>query len=185
MTKAAMTESDLATELRTSVVDSGLDNKGFLPLSYIDTLITEPQIKLLLHGNLDDSLHVEIFNRARKVFAILVIIEGVNRIQELLAAGLTDEVLPVYREDKVGQALKSTLSRETFELFLQKQWLVQSPVLDATGQHIDLDQNCALPFTHVDHAVKHGGFSTVYKGTLHPAHQRGLRTSPVSISSPT
>jgi serine/threonine protein kinase len=53
--------------------------------------------------------------------------------------------------------------------------------LDTSGEHLDLDIDCALPFTHVDFDLIHGAFGRVHKGELHPDHQRGIIKSQVSV----
>ena len=60
--------------------------------------------------------------------------------------------------------------------FLEKQWLVQAPVLDTAGKHIVLDPKCALPFLDVA-KMAGGGFATVSKGKIHPAYQQGFEVS--------
>jgi serine/threonine protein kinase len=173
------------------LVTSPLGDQVFLPLSDLNDKITRDSIKAqlsygirLFHRGLPDN----VFLHAKKVFAILVLIEEPCAIKDLIQEGLTDEDLPLSRKgdsdynvlvSACGKIFKSFASwdkESRVRDFLDKQWLVQAPVLDTTGKHIVLDPKCALPFQE-SVAKARGGFGVVHQGTLHPAHQQGFKVS--------
>jgi hypothetical protein len=173
-------------------VESPLDGNRFLPLRSFSKLITPDSINEELRRNLEPKLLERIVKYAKGVFIILVLVGKADDIEKLFEDGLTDERLPLYPMGESNGALESHSTKKSFEsfaswdkseidYFLVKQWLVQSPVLDTSGEHLDLDINCALPFTHVDFDLIHGAFGKVHRGELHPDHQRGIIKSQVSI----
>jgi hypothetical protein len=173
-------------QLSQCLVKCSLGDQQFLPLSELNAKVTRDSIR----ARLSESLPDEVLDHARKIFAILVFIGESRAIQNLVQEGLKDEHLPLsLQEDKDynvlksrnGQNFKSFASWENearVEAFLDKQWLVQAPVLDPTGRHINLAQKCALPFLQSNKvATAADGLCSVHRGILHPAHQKGFEVS--------
>jgi len=184
----------LYQQLKPCLLECPLEGqKKFLPLSDLNDKITRDTIKgqlpylstQMCHRNLPD----KILQHAKKVFAILVFMGEPRAIKGLLQEGLTDEHLPLQTkkvnnhnvvesaDGKIFKSFDAWGNEARVEEFLEKQWLVQAPVLDPTGKHIVLDSKCALPFKCIDQKAERGALSIVYKGTLHPAHQEGFKVS--------
>ncbi|KAF4462792.1 serine threonine kinase [Fusarium albosuccineum] len=129
------------------------------------------------------SLATKICEQGPKVFAILALTRSIRQIRELQAEGLTDMHLPLSPEESDECILRSTSGKQfhTFarypgsaELFLDKQWEVLAPRLNVSGDHITLDNRCALPIAITDAERARGGASTVLKGTIHEGHFSGF-----------
>jgi hypothetical protein len=180
-------------QLKKSLVKCPLGNQQFLPLSELDAKVTRDSISAQLSEDtrqLLPSLPDEVLDHAKKIFAILVVIGEPRRIQDLVQEGLTDEHLPLSlreadnynvlksRNDQNFKSFASWDNEPRVEEFLDKQWLVQAPVLDPTGRHIDLTEKCALPFLQSNKvATAADGLCSVHRGILHPAHQKGFEVS--------
>lgn len=57
--------------------------------------------------------------------------------------------------------------------FSRIQWYMEAPIFDFS--HYELDENCVLSLPNDDGCsgqAKEGGFGTVRKNTIHPAHHR-------------
>ena len=182
----------LYTELYGSLLQCPLGSQQFLPRNVLDKITREkvqaelPWKERFCRRSLPDKVVL----RAKKVFAILVLAGNLPAITRLLEEGLTDEHLPLSRQGgDTSNILVSACKTKTFRSFdlprneakvtnfLDKQWTVLAPVLDTTGKYFILDQKCALPFPAVEE-VGGGHSSTVYKSTLHPAHQHGFKVRP-------
>lgn len=181
-----------------------LTDTPFLALDVIDREVTEESVAQTLKDSVKSrnppKLYApwtwnpqipdpkQVVQSARKVFAVLAIIGEPQAIGELLEEGIVDSDLPLKRrsddiDDNVlvssegGKEFVSfanwTEDRRVSE-FVAKQWVVLAPVLDDSGKHGKLDSQCALSFLEVD-PVGNDSSNAVYRGHLHPAHQRGLQ----------
>jgi hypothetical protein len=183
--------------LKSHLLECPLGGQQFLPLEILDVAITKEGIQAELPWTgrfLQRGLSKKVVLQAKKVFAILVLIGEALAIAELVKEGLTDEDIPLFwprgeldnflvsTSGKVFHSFKAWKREAQVQNFLDKQWVVQAPVLDTTGKHFILDQKCALPFPKVEE-VGGGRYSTVYKGTIHRAHQRGFAVSIASSQS--
>ncbi|KAI1163474.1 kinase-like domain-containing protein [Nemania serpens] len=168
----------------------------FLPLNSLDELITTDSVEaqLSLSDRLPWSrLPGEVVQHAKKVFAILVLIDKPRAIKKLLREGLTDEHLPLFPKGdgsdnilvsargKIFQSFATWHNSAKVAVFLEKQWVVQAPVLDATDSDITLNPKCVLPFYNIVE-LGEGQSSRVYKGELHPAHQKGLKAAQLLVA---
>jgi hypothetical protein len=181
---------------------SAIDGKRFLPLDALEQLITKKNVEAelgvtngawskLTRSPKSSDLFDMVAKQAKKVFATLVIMDKTPAIYGLLEEGLTDEHLPLVRDTDYGH-LKSRDQEAQFPFkgwrhasltdFLKKQWHFLAPILDATGQLIKLDQECALPFTDSDY-IGHGFAGYVHWATLHEAHQQGFEVSDLTFES--
>ncbi|KAF5005981.1 hypothetical protein FDECE_7607 [Fusarium decemcellulare] len=162
----------------------------FLPLSDVDAIITYDSIMAQLSWTtrfLSQRVAENILGKAKRVFAILILTREPWVIRGLINEDICDEDLPLRRnrdkEDSKHYTMVSPGSGKTFLSFnsspkeqgivdfLDKQWLVQAPILDGSGQQIVLDRKCPLPFIEYE-LFSTGYLSKTYKGKLHPAHQR-------------
>ncbi|RSL41021.1 hypothetical protein CEP53_013008 [Fusarium sp. AF-6] len=115
--------------------------------------------------------------------------EDPGAIVQLMKEGITDEDLPLCRNDdddndseynvlaSVGGNKRFPSSMgwgqgEKVETFLKKQWAVQSPILDKPGSHFVIDPECPLPLTECETEHAKGGMGVVHKAKLHPAHHQ-------------
>jgi hypothetical protein len=184
-------------------IDEEVPGPNFLPLSVLNDNITKDNIKAQLEDKLKaPSLLDKIFLHAKKVFAILVLIEESSAIQDLIEQDdLTDGDLPLCRKGPRGHSdynillsadrkksfnsFASWTRRKSVQEFLKDQWVVQAPVLEYLGQHLTLDSQCPLPFTE---SVRRsaGSSGVVYQSKLHLAHQQVFKvgTSLLRLTSP-
>ncbi len=175
---------------------SPIDDKEFLPLDALETLVNKKTVKTELEFNegVEASLtrretSADLLNKvtkqAKRVFATLVLIDKAAAIYRLLEEGLTDEHLPLVCDsdyDHLSSHDHETkfpfagLRHASLTNFLQKQWVFLAPVLNTTGQLIEVSRDCALPFTESD-VIGHGAAGIVHWAKLHKAHQQGFEVS--------
>ncbi|KAK4464970.1 serine threonine kinase [Cladorrhinum samala] len=175
--------------LRNGTVTSALDDSStFIPLKVLDDTITVPSITDSLGLQQwfrakywSDQLPRRIHQEAQRLFAILVLIEKDAAIQELLSNGLTDKELPLARKGNTD-VLVSVVTQKEFacfeswsparvDAFVEKQWLVQAPVIERVGQNLVVDANCPLPFIEKGEKIGGGNGVWVHQAHIHPAHR--------------
>lgn len=129
------------------------------------------------------SLPSQVHDQAPKVFAVLVLIGHPLAIRKLINNdNITDDHLPLIliRDGRENSAIfdKTRMKKFTsfqswtppsISAFLEKQWLVQAPVLGTAGQILKLHPSCPLPIKSCTHRIFGDGVS-VYQACLHPAH---------------
>jgi hypothetical protein len=157
----------------------------FIPSSDIDELLDYHSIlvELLNCEYRDDEAQAcadRISRAARKTFAILVCTEMVGEIQGLLDDRMKDADLPLTADDTENSTMLISKHRPLLSTskwtapgrvaFLRKQWLMMSPVFAQIGEHFDLDDDCALPFTWGCSEEKDMGSSLIYIVRVHPSH---------------
>jgi hypothetical protein len=182
----------LYRKLDERLVECRLDDESpdliFLPLSDMDEIITKDSIRAHLSGHQHDAgLPDKVFHEAKKVFTILTLIDQQFAIDDLVQDDLTDRDLPLSRKAVKGHkdynVLVSASRNKSFGLFaswsgptiardfLDKQWVVQAPVLDSIGKHIVLEPKCPLPLIE-SFRRSAGGSGVVFQSKFHPAHQQ-------------
>ena len=189
-----MVEPPLRKRLKAKYHKSRFSEQQFLPLDIVDEQITEDAIKAELSRKTPDrfrnrTLFSQVVEQAKKVFAVLVIIGEAQAIEALLQEGITDKHLPLSRRgddenDDVlvshdGKAFPSFSQWEDdirVDEFLDKQWIVQAPVLEYSSDELKFSNKHAMPFLAAI-KVTHTRFSSVWKTNIHPAHQRGFPVS--------
>ena len=140
----------------------------------------------------------KISEHAHKLFAILVYVRLGQHILRFLEDGIDDTHLPFVRRNSPNESRKFSLcsSKSQYQPincmadwdhgdirdFAKTQWYVLAPVLKFTNEveHYELEPHCIPPWME-DHecdasddkgkAVS-GGFGSVWKVRIHPAHQR-------------
>ncbi|KAF1957935.1 kinase-like protein [Byssothecium circinans] len=171
-------------KLRKALEPADASSGQFLPLDVLEETITEDVIRAQLSFTsrmFRSGLAKEILQHAKKVFAILVLIDWPSAIEAVFAEGLTDEHLPLEQKRGGDDGPGSTPSKAFRSIldwggdfkvieFLDKQWLVLAPVLDATDKHIVLHKRCPLPFKEEQTTIKHNGEIIIYRTKIHPAH---------------
>lgn len=210
MFAASRTNPSLFRQLENGVVHCGLteDERSatFLPESVVYEVLTKESItatlswsqRLYSRWSPGNSLTDKIHSRARKVFAVLILIGEESKISDLIYNdGITDDHLPLVLEYD-GAMIMSRHSSKRFHSFkswdarrvrdfLDWQWVVLAPVLDMTdkhGKHIILDPKCPLP---IENSVlkERGSHVSLYQAHLHPAHQlcpHGVSITPYLFS---
>ncbi|KAM6529761.1 hypothetical protein FALCPG4_007889 [Fusarium falciforme] len=181
----------LYTQLNKSLRTCPLEARfpKFLPADELDRITLDNiQAELPFRTQVfSPHLPQKVASEAKRVFCILVLMEDPAAIVQLINEGITDEDLPLCRNDdddndseynvlaSVGgnKRFPSSMSwgqGEKVETFLKKQWVVQSPILDKPGWHFVLDPECPLPLTECETEHAKGGMGVVHKAKLHPAH---------------
>ncbi|RWA09597.1 hypothetical protein EKO27_g5509 [Xylaria grammica] len=179
-------ETTLYDRLKTMVVffyqeenTETLSQPSFLPLDALNRAITPDIVKAQLVSEDDFN---QIFERSKKVFAILGFVGTEARIRDLFKDGLLDEHLPLERIEDAQQSelLRSRRQGREFKSFskwgkrdiddfLRRQWLVLAPVFTTRGEHIDIDGDTPLPLYDIT-VISVTKISIMYSGILHAAH---------------
>ncbi|KAK5637228.1 hypothetical protein RRF57_012940 [Xylaria bambusicola] len=136
---------------------------------------------------------------SRKIFAILVLLGQLQRINDFWKAGIEDRHLPFRREYTGGTLTlfkRSVLNRQESEpalffdswknferrKFYETQWRLLSPYFgrasDDTVALYELDEQCIMPWVNIGEekrgsfmpSERNGGFSKVTKIFIHPDH---------------
>ncbi|KAF3004728.1 hypothetical protein E8E14_008792 [Neopestalotiopsis sp. 37M] len=132
----------------------------------------------------------------RRILATLALIEETAAIQDVLREGLYDWDLPLAldrtdpgqyrlaRRNADGSlspvAFSQNWSAYQLEAFSRCQWQLSSPCFEmrthvgAKIKHYRLNAHSILPITEIDGDDRQGGFSTVSKIKLHPAHRKSM-----------
>lgn len=151
------------------------DNTGYLPHDELSRLVTYQKIRTALQ---DAALTQWVCDHACKIFAILVMIDAIERIRDCKTQGFTDENLPIL--SKFDRLATRAVGEEHMFHFEILQWPFLSPIL--TTQDMDIENipvvyaKTPLPFKPKDHYTA-GGFSNVYKCQIQPG---GLQATEVS-----
>ncbi|KAI0144540.1 kinase-like protein [Xylariaceae sp. FL1272] len=175
-------DGSLYRQLRSSLVECDTSNgthtfskSSFLPLSVVNQRISKDVIRTQLSWKsslTSPSLSQHIFEKAKKVFAILSLCEEESSIETLFNEGLTDtgsyNVL-VSRHGTVFHSFTKFKKNVTVDDILRAQWQLLAPVFRTPGEHIILKQENPMPFFDVK-KISATDMSVVYTGKLHAAH---------------
>ncbi|RSL99018.1 hypothetical protein CEP52_009962 [Fusarium oligoseptatum] len=165
----------------------------FLPADKLDRITLEdiraelPWTRKLFSPRLSQKIASE----AKRVFCILVLMEQSAAMEQLINEGITDEDLPLCRnaddkQDSEYNVLASVGGNKRFlssiswgqghhvDQFLQKQWMVQSPIFNKAGSHFVLDKDCSLPLTECRTEQARGGMGVVHKAKNTPGPPTSL-----------
>jgi hypothetical protein len=136
-----------------------------------------------------DKLSSRVHAQAKKIFAVLILIENSQLITDVLQQGLTDDNLPFALEAKAtasGTRPRGWPSK-VFESFCEKQWSFLAPVFDLLEWKTSSPPHYEFPFQTVlpwvcggrDDTLEdqYGGFSVVRKVAIHRAHHNLLPMS--------
>lgn len=177
-----------------------ITHNKWMSLETLDQHITEESVQACTTlGNLWCGKYdaENIVQRAKKAFAVLSLMRCDHSIIEelLIKEGLVDDDLPLERHGD-GSSLVSQKTQKRFnssvkldeygiDMFLEKQWLVLSPVftdIDADSEICTLSVNCPLPLKDKEHLTS-TDTSIVSKCLLHPAHYRSSTQQVSQIST--
>ena len=190
---------ELGDKLYESEVKSAINGRPFIPLDKLDALLVEDAIKSELsaagvRGSSSAPLLEYISKHARKIFAILVMIEETRIIEDMAVSGLRDADLPlgVDRDEKLGGIVRSynhasdSLNLETKWLVFQKlrrrpvtmfcefQWRLLAPKIVQNEFDRFIHVESPLPFlppaSGIQGKVIFSHHSKVHKAEIHEAH---------------
>ena len=189
----AISRLSLFVQLKVAMVTCPLEDysdSNYLPLDALNKTITPESVsatlslaRRVLSYFVSDPLPGLICTQAKKVFAILVLIDQPHAIHDLTNKdNITDDDLPLFQkrdaiESRSGKTLVSFQSwREaSVALFLHKQWAVLAPTLDELGKEVMVDPKCPLPLIPLETIAPEPrgrlGY-VVHQGRFHPAHQK-------------
>ncbi|CAF9923512.1 hypothetical protein IMSHALPRED_005947 [Imshaugia aleurites] len=149
-------------------------DEQFVPASDLDEVLTGHAIKeeLQSFGLEDPSSFV--FLRARKIFAILLMIRKLDALQCLIEEELGDELLPVSNsaimllEDNKLRPVFSKWDVDTRKQFFELQWTLLAPVF-SDGKHLKLDDDAKLPFIKTE-PIANRAYGGVHCVEIHRDH---------------
>jgi serine/threonine protein kinase len=174
------------------------NHKFFLPISALDSLVTEKTIERELRGTIPTfalerpHLPSQIARTSCKLFAILAYLEKGSLITAFLDENITDSGLPLEaplalaRQENQARLPKVFSNRPWRDVndFYRVQWYFLAPVFDRIHEHYELDDNVVLPFIkNEESSAQQGGYSEVWEVQIHPAHHK-LRSSLVCGKEP-
>lgn len=110
-----------------------------------------------------------IFNGARKILGILLIIGHVGYIKDFISSDQYQQSQLDHRLPFELEKLQTWLKPAHARLFFDRQWEFISPVFSESVLRRQLDDHTILPFTNDSYRDK-GGFGMVYDIELDPEH---------------
>ena len=135
---------------------------SLLTLDTLKTALASPTCHLEPHQR--EPVAREVFDSARKIFAILVELRLEGKLKGCLEKCLTDSNLPILEDKRLSELFPESLSHVQS---LQWQYF---PLKFREFSHKDLGSKHVLPF--IDNTrLTSGGFSTVFKIAVHPLYQ--------------
>ena len=167
------------------------DDEGhcFIPQKALYNLLTREELRNVLnycHGILSyliDDLVEIIFRGARRIFAILILLKGEERLisdfvrSDGFQLSALDHKLPFSKE-----TLSEIVSPYTIDDFYSLQWEFVAPIFSKDILHRVLDPRTRLPFTFHRDTGKEGGFGHIYELEIHPENHRFTNTAGNSVS---
>jgi hypothetical protein len=178
----------------------------FIAVDNFNNIVTQKSISVELercgtrfpNDQVRDQTVEKIRKSAPKLFAILVCLQRGKFITEFLDEGIDDSDLPFVRSDNTDKSghfklcsgklpehpIKCMTSWNQTHVndFGRDQWCMLPHIFEYHDdiEHYELDDNCVLPWVEdeelSDRAIE-GGFGSVWKIAIHPAHQRILTTA--------
>ena len=148
----------------------------FIPASDLDEVLTSHAIERELQSLELGHLFSHVLQRARKIFAILLVIRKLDALQDLMKQDLEDELLPLQESALISlenSKLRSTFSQwdlDTRKQFFDFQWTLLAPVF-SEGQHLKLGDDVRLPFIETT-TIANGAFGSVHRVKIHGDHEK-------------
>jgi hypothetical protein len=210
----------LGDQLRAAIQwQAGPSAKGFIPLDQIDAIVSRDSIErellntpglFCLFAEQGDALIDSIFGsdaqanrstRKVKLFAILALLNCVEKIADFIDYDCNDAILPIHIDGSSPSGKPSVLSHDKksslpcfglwddtiISAFEEQQWAVLAPVFGKNVPFVSLPSKAILPFIQ-DEAYKprHGGTSSIFRVKIHPSHvedgSKQVRVSPIPWS---
>ena len=161
-------------------------DEHFIPAGDLEQVLTGHAIKAELQRHDLKDLLPFVCQRAKKFFAILLMIRKLDALQNLFKEDLGDEILPVVDsalESLTDARLRAAFSGwdlDTRKELSETQWTVLVPVL-FEAEHLKLDDNARLPFIKTDE-IASGRFGGVHRVEIHRDHEQFEKLgSPTSL----
>ena len=151
-------------------------DEHFIPAGDLEQVLTGHAIKAELQRHGLEDLYPFVCQRAKKLFAILLVIRKLDALQNLIKEDLGDELLPVVDsalESLTDERLRAAFSGwdlDTRKGFFEMQWTVLVPVF-FEAEHLKLDDNARLPFIKTNR-IASGGFGSVHRVEIHRDHEK-------------
>ena len=151
-------------------------DEHFIPAGDLEQVLTGHAIQAELQRHDLEGLYSFVCQRAKKVFAILLVIRKLDALQNLFKEDLGDELLPVVDsalESLTDERLRAAFSGWDLDArkeFSEMQWTVLVPVF-FEAEHLKLDDNARLPFIKTD-GIASGGFGGVHRVEIHRDHEK-------------
>ena len=150
-------------------------DEQFLPVGDLDYILTSQAIneELTSLGLKDPSSFV--FRRAKKTFAILLVIGKLDGLRDLIKEEYGDELLPLSNsaidsvEDGKPGFPFSNWDSYTRDRFFEFQWTLLAPVF-SEGEHLKLEFDVRLPFIETEPIAK-GAYGGVHRVKIHSDHE--------------
>jgi hypothetical protein len=185
-------------------------HRYFVPANDLERLVTADAISKELQEwgvseEVANSSSEDILNCAPRLFAILVYVRRGKLILDFRKEDIDDTHLPFVRSDKRSKARDYKLrsshhpgepikcmerwDRDLVDEFGRDQWCMLAPVFEFHDgiKHYDLHDNCILPWTEDEErngSAIDGGYGSVCKIAIHPAHQRIVGHTNQMVSPP-
>lgn len=135
---------------------------ALLTRDLVETALADPTFHFGLH---ERDVYVDhVFHRARRIFAIFVELRAEYKLKLCLEKNLRDKNFPILEEKRILEIFPESASH-----FQRLQW-EYFPLKFQQGMHKDLSSSYILPFIR-NTKLSSGGFSTVFKVTIHPSYQ--------------
>ena len=151
-------------------------DEQFIPTSDLDEVLTGHAIQEELQSfGLEDPFSF-VFRRAKRVFALLLMIRKLDALQYLIAEELGDELLPLpdsafnLLEDHKVRFAFSKWDVDTRKQFLELQWTLLAPVF-SEGGHLKLDDDARLPFIRTE-PIANRAYGGVHCVEIHRDHDK-------------
>ena len=160
-------------------------DEQFIPANDLDEVLTGHAIQEELQScGLEDPSSF-VFRRAKKIFAILLMIRKLDALQCLIEEELGDELLPLpdpannLLEDNKLHSAFSKWDVDTRKQFFESQWTMLAPVF-SEGEHLRLDDDARLPFIKTE-SIANRAYGGVHCVEIHRDHDNlGKLGSPLS-----
>ncbi|KAF5004498.1 hypothetical protein FDECE_9010 [Fusarium decemcellulare] len=190
----------VADEIRNSYTQSALNSRSYLPLDHLIDILRPDIVWQLLSQNFNKKeatlLKFEVLGnqdpnakagpappRRRRIFAILILIQAIQRLQDFVAADVDDTALPLTFEPKGDAFLRDNIGHKLPECFSQwpsitakafclEQESIHVPFFHFQTEEIlwvyQLQPRAALPFTRYDQ--DDDGYWNMRRVHIHSAH---------------
>lgn len=160
-------------------------DEQFIPAGDLDGVLTGLTIKRELQNQGLGDVSDHVFRHAKRIFAILLVIQKLDTLKILIEEGLGDEVLPIavsvngLPKDKKLQSAFSEWDLDTTKQFADFQWTVLAPVF-SEGMHLKLHDDARLPFLRTKR-IANGAYGGVHRVEIHCNHLNFMKfESPIS-----
>lgn len=171
--------SPLRTKLLRKVKRVFDTDENFIPAGDFEQVLTCRAIKAELQSHGLEDLYSFVYKRAKKIFAILLVICKLDALHDFVKEDLGDELLPVADSaleslsDERLQAAFSNWDLDTRKQFSEVQWTVLVPVF-SEAEHLKLDDNARLPFIETN-TIASGSFGSVHRVEIHSDHDNFVK----------